>query len=123
DARLFALDAATGRPCADFGSGGEIDLTWGIANISMSPRVLVSPLSPTPAPSNPSPWGSLVAVRSGQGNDTLTRAAADASDLYPNAPIIYGTPIRRADRYRRRPRVHHLGARQLSMRLRHRHRS
>jgi quinoprotein glucose dehydrogenase len=33
DARLFALDAATGRPCADFGAGGQIDLTRGIANI------------------------------------------------------------------------------------------
>jgi quinoprotein glucose dehydrogenase len=27
DARLIALDGATGKPCADFGSGGEIDLT------------------------------------------------------------------------------------------------
>jgi quinoprotein glucose dehydrogenase len=26
DARLFALDAATGRPCAEFGAGGAIDL-------------------------------------------------------------------------------------------------
>jgi quinoprotein glucose dehydrogenase len=34
DARLFALDAATGRPCADFGAGGQIDLARGITNIS-----------------------------------------------------------------------------------------
>jgi glucose dehydrogenase len=27
DARLFALDAAAGQPCADFGAGGQIDLT------------------------------------------------------------------------------------------------
>ena len=27
DARLIALDGATGKPCVDFGSGGEIDLT------------------------------------------------------------------------------------------------
>jgi quinoprotein glucose dehydrogenase len=33
DARLFALDAAAGRPCTDFGAGGQIDLTRGIANI------------------------------------------------------------------------------------------
>jgi quinoprotein glucose dehydrogenase len=33
DARLFALDAASGQPCADFGPGGHIDLTRGIANI------------------------------------------------------------------------------------------
>jgi quinoprotein glucose dehydrogenase len=31
DARLFALDAATGEPCADFGSGGQVDLRAGIA--------------------------------------------------------------------------------------------
>jgi quinoprotein glucose dehydrogenase len=33
DARLFALDAATGRVCSDFGEAGQIDLTRGIANI------------------------------------------------------------------------------------------
>ena len=33
DARLFALDAATGTPCAGFGAGGQIDLAHGIANI------------------------------------------------------------------------------------------
>jgi quinoprotein glucose dehydrogenase len=27
DARLIALDAATGQPCTDFGTGGQIDLT------------------------------------------------------------------------------------------------
>jgi quinoprotein glucose dehydrogenase len=34
DARLFAIDAETGRSCADFGEGGEVDLTQGIANIA-----------------------------------------------------------------------------------------
>jgi quinoprotein glucose dehydrogenase len=34
DARLFALDAATGRPCDDFGTAGQIDLTQGIAHIT-----------------------------------------------------------------------------------------
>jgi quinoprotein glucose dehydrogenase len=33
DARLFALDAATGHPCIDFGTRGQIDLREGIANI------------------------------------------------------------------------------------------
>jgi quinoprotein glucose dehydrogenase len=33
DARLFALDAATGRPCTGFGAGGQVDLTRGISNI------------------------------------------------------------------------------------------
>lgn len=31
DARLFALDAASGKPCADFGNAGQVDLTNGIA--------------------------------------------------------------------------------------------
>jgi quinoprotein glucose dehydrogenase len=30
DARLIALDAATGEPCVDFGAGGEVDLTRGV---------------------------------------------------------------------------------------------
>ena len=32
DARLFALDLATGMPCADFGTGGEVDLAEGIGD-------------------------------------------------------------------------------------------
>ena len=34
DARLFALDAASGRPCADFGARGQIDLTRGVPNVT-----------------------------------------------------------------------------------------
>jgi quinoprotein glucose dehydrogenase len=34
DARLFAVDAAAGTPCTDFGAGGQIDLTRSIANIT-----------------------------------------------------------------------------------------
>jgi quinoprotein glucose dehydrogenase len=34
DARLFALDAASGQPCADFGAEGQVDLKQGIANIT-----------------------------------------------------------------------------------------
>jgi quinoprotein glucose dehydrogenase len=33
DARLICLGALTGKPCLDFGSGGEIDLRQGIKNI------------------------------------------------------------------------------------------
>lgn len=33
DARLIALDAATGKPCADFGVHGQVDLTAGIKGI------------------------------------------------------------------------------------------
>ncbi len=40
DARLIALDAATGKPCADFGKGkdGQVDLTAGITRISRPGR-------------------------------------------------------------------------------------
>jgi quinoprotein glucose dehydrogenase len=34
DARLIAIDAATGHPCDGFGAGGQIDLTRGIPNIT-----------------------------------------------------------------------------------------
>ena len=33
DGRLFALDAATGRPCTDFGTGGQVDLKRGVAGV------------------------------------------------------------------------------------------
>ena len=33
DARLISLDAASGKPCKDFGDAGQLDLTRGIANI------------------------------------------------------------------------------------------
>lgn len=34
DARLIALDAATGKPCADFGDNGQVDLKAGFTRIS-----------------------------------------------------------------------------------------
>jgi quinoprotein glucose dehydrogenase len=34
DARLFALDALSGEPCADFGEGGELDLGSGVERIA-----------------------------------------------------------------------------------------
>ncbi|HZU62059.1 MAG TPA: membrane-bound PQQ-dependent dehydrogenase, glucose/quinate/shikimate family [Novosphingobium sp.] len=41
-ARLLALDAQTGRPCADFGEGGTVDLTAGIGKV---PADLYKPTS------------------------------------------------------------------------------
>ena len=35
DARLFALDARSGAPCADFGVRGEVDLRTGVRNVSV----------------------------------------------------------------------------------------
>jgi quinoprotein glucose dehydrogenase len=34
DARLVALDARTGKPCADFGTNGQIDITIGMGEVS-----------------------------------------------------------------------------------------
>ncbi len=42
DRRLLALDARDGRPCPDFGSGGEVD---------------VNPIIRAAHPSHPDPWG------------------------------------------------------------------
>ena len=35
DARLVALDARTGFPCTDFGTGGQVDLHDGVANVGI----------------------------------------------------------------------------------------
>src|SRR3546814_21131720 len=34
DARLFALDSRTGRPCQDFGTTGQVDTTIGMGEVS-----------------------------------------------------------------------------------------
>jgi quinoprotein glucose dehydrogenase len=43
DARLIALDADTGKPCADFGSGGQIDLTHGVRIRDRGAYLVTSP--------------------------------------------------------------------------------
>ena len=43
DARLIALDAGTGQPCVDFGSGGQIDLTAGIRIRDRADYLVTSP--------------------------------------------------------------------------------
>lgn len=43
DARLIALDAVTGQPCADFGTGGTIDLTERIGEHSPGDYQVTSP--------------------------------------------------------------------------------
>ena len=48
DARLFALDAATGPPCADFGAGGSLNLLDGIAPVYDAREYNVT----SPAPSS-----------------------------------------------------------------------
>ena len=43
DARLLALDAATGQPCEDFGTDGQVDLTTGLRIRDRSHYLVTSP--------------------------------------------------------------------------------
>ncbi len=43
DARLIAVDGRTGKPCADFGPGGEVDLTTGVRLRDRHDYVVTSP--------------------------------------------------------------------------------
>jgi len=43
DSRLIALDAATGKPCADFGANGEVDLGAGVGKVHVWEYGVTSP--------------------------------------------------------------------------------
>lgn len=43
DARLVAVDAATGRPCTDFGENGEVDLREGLGDVRPGEMTMTSP--------------------------------------------------------------------------------
>jgi quinoprotein glucose dehydrogenase len=60
DARLLALDADTGRPCADFGTNGAIDLTQGVRIRDRDAYLVTSP---------PAIYGNLVIVGSAVGDN------------------------------------------------------
>ena len=60
DARLLALDADTGKPCVDFGSGGQLDLTRGV-RIRDRPAYLVT--------SPPAIYANVVIVGSAIGDN------------------------------------------------------
>ena len=59
DARLIALDAATGVPCTNFGVGGEVDLSRGRGRHDRAYGLVTSP---------PALFGSLVIVGSAGGD-------------------------------------------------------
>ena len=60
DARLFAIDAATGKPCADFGVNGAVDLSVGIERFRPGEYAVTSP---------PQPIGDVVVVGSSIGDN------------------------------------------------------
>ena len=43
DARLLAIDANTGTPCADFGNNGAVDLTEGLGEVNTAEYYVTSP--------------------------------------------------------------------------------
>jgi quinoprotein glucose dehydrogenase len=60
DARLLALDADTGRPCTDFGDGGQVDLTRGVRIRDPGAYLVTSP---------PAIYGNVVIVGSAIGDN------------------------------------------------------
>jgi quinoprotein glucose dehydrogenase len=63
DARLLAVDAGTGSPCADFGSNGEVDLTAGLHIRDRSDYLVTSP---------PAIYKNVVVVGSAIGDNRAT---------------------------------------------------
>ena len=63
DARLLALDAETGRPCADFGDAGQVDLTRGVRIRDAGAYLVTSP---------PAVYGNVVIVGSAIGDNRAT---------------------------------------------------
>ena len=60
DARLLAVDAATGTPCKEFGSGGQVDLTADIRIRDRADYLVTSP---------PAVYGNVVVVGSAIGDN------------------------------------------------------
>jgi quinoprotein glucose dehydrogenase len=87
DARLLALDADTGRPCAGFGADGQVDLTQGIRIRDAGAFVVTSP---------PAIYGNLVIVGSGIGDNravTVERGVIRAFDARSGALLWAFDPI------------------------------
>ena len=63
DARLLALDADSGRPCAGFGTGGQVDLTRGLRIRDIGAYLVTSP---------PAIYGNVVVVGSAIGDNRAT---------------------------------------------------
>jgi quinoprotein glucose dehydrogenase len=87
DARLLAVDAATGTLCGDFGSGGQIDLTEGLRIRDRSDYLVTSP---------PAIYGNVVVVGSAIGDNRavdVERGVIRAFDARNGAPLWSFDPI------------------------------
>ena len=87
DARLIALDAATGEKARDFGSGGQVDLSTGVRLADRSDYEVTSP---------PAVIGNLVVVGSSMGDNRgveLERGVVRAYDVRTGAQKWSWDPI------------------------------
>ena len=87
DARLLALDADTGRPCVDFGAGGQVDLTRGIRIRDPGAYLVTSP---------PAVFGKVVIVGSAIGGNRavdLERGVIRAFDAESGAQLWSFDPL------------------------------
>jgi quinoprotein glucose dehydrogenase len=87
DARLLALDAATGKPCLNFGAGGQIDLTSGLRIRDRPDYLITSP---------PAIYGDVVIVGSAIGDNRATdveRGVIRAFDTRTGAQIWGFDPL------------------------------
>ena len=92
DARLIALDARTGRPCADFGQGGFVDLSKGVRLQSKPDYAVTSP---------PAVIGDTVVVGSSIGDNRATNlelGVVRAFDVHTGALRWHWDPIPRGAR-------------------------
>lgn len=87
DARLIALDAMTGKPCADFGTNGAVDLTQGIRIRDRGDYLVTSP---------PAIFNNVVIVGSAIGDNRATdleRGTIRAFDVVSGAQRWAFDPI------------------------------
>jgi quinoprotein glucose dehydrogenase len=89
DARLFAIDAATGKPCTDFGNNGSIDLTVEVGPVQKGEYSVTSP---------PAVINGVVVVGSSMGDNRgvdLERGTVRAFDARTGAKKWSWDPIPR----------------------------
>jgi quinoprotein glucose dehydrogenase len=91
DARLFALDARTGRRCADFGANGEVDLSKGV-------RLIAAHLGNYQVSSPPAIAGDVAVVGSAIGDNRgsdLELGVVRAFDVRSGRLLWHWDPIPR----------------------------